>query len=144
MRSFCRFTVFPTLGLALAAALSGCEELGPDARGEIANSATQRIGVQRSCVPYFDVATVRLGEQGTLVFALRDGTAWSSTLTLQDADADQAEQTACTLAQDDQLSFMFATAEDELCAGTTVLIGHRVYKLDRHIKTCEIAVFERI
>jgi hypothetical protein len=128
------------LSPAITAALSGCEELGPDARGEIANSATQRIGVGRSCIPYFDVANVQRGEQGTLIFALRDGTAWRSTLTLKDAGG---EQTACDLHQD-QLSFMFATEADELCAGATVLIGHRVYKLDRHSKNCELGNFERI
>jgi hypothetical protein len=83
---------------------------------------------------------VQLGEQSNLVFALRDGTAWRSTLTLQDADG---EQTACDPHQD-YLSFMFVTGADELCAGSTVLIGHRVYKLDHHIKNCEIGSFERI
>jgi hypothetical protein len=39
---------------------------------------------------------------------------------------------------------MFATEADELCAGATVLIGHRVYKLDRHSKNCELGNFERI
>lgn len=131
------------LSLTIAA---GCEELGPAARGEIQNSATQRIGVQRTCLPFMDVANVQRGNaQGSaeylLEFALRDGTRWVNPLTSPDPAS--APRSACELGQG-RPSLLFDSDPDEICAEDVVLVGVRTHQLARFLGRCRLGEFRRL
>ncbi len=126
--------------------VAGCEELGPDARGEIQNSATQRVGVQRMCLPFLDVANVqRSNVQGNaehlLEFALRDGTRWVNPLTSPDPAS--ASQSACELGQG-RPSLLFDSDPDEICAEDVVLVGVRTHQLARFLGRCRLGEFRRL
>ena len=128
---------------ALAAALSasGCEELGPDARGEVNTTALQRVGVDRECVPLFDVANVQ--GKGDLEFALRDGTRWRNTLSSLNP-ADDTDVSACTFDKH-SYSFLFQTADaGEICASDLVMVGVRAHQLSRYVGQCRLGRFSRI
>lgn len=126
----------------LAFLLSACEELGPDARGEVPTTALQRVGVDRMCVPMFDVANVRSGSDRSLEFALRDGTRWHNTLAEPEGSAD-AVSLRCRLDGPGH-TFLFDTNTDELCAGDLVLVGVRTHQLSRLLGHCRLAGFSRI
>lgn len=130
------------LGLLNAA---GCEELGPDARGEVPNSAVQRVGVERVCLPFLDVANVqgtRAGHgQKTLVFALRDGSRWISRLA--NPAANERAGPGCLIEPGKQ-NLVFDSNKGEICAEDMVLLSVRVHQLHRFSGRCRLGQFDRL
>lgn len=114
---------------AMAGGLSGCDELGPEARGERQVTALQSMARERSCMPYFDIASVRWQESGAVEFLLRDGTRWRN-----------ETQSAC-LHGSKQVKFAFDSADTEVCSGNAMHVLQPQHQVFRHLGTCELGRF---
>lgn len=56
--------------------IAGCDELGPDARGERQVTALQRVERNRQCILLRDMRQIRWGEEGGIEMVLQDGSRW--------------------------------------------------------------------
>jgi hypothetical protein len=136
-----RYITATTLLGACLLATSSCEELGPDARGEVNTTAMQRVGIERSCLPYIDVANVQTQADNTLEFALRDGSRWENRVS-SPSPTENAEA-VCALDRSRQ-TVLFNSGADEICAEELVFVGVRVHQLSRYLGRCRLGTFKRI
>jgi hypothetical protein len=129
------------VGVLCLLVAAGCEELGPDARGEINTTALQRVGTERTCLPFIDVANVQSQGEYTLKFALRDGSHWENQVS--SPSSTEFARSACTLDQSRQ-TFLFDSDADEICADEVVFVGVRIHQLSRYLGRCRLGTFKRI
>ena len=116
----------------LAVLMAACEELGPESRGEISNTAVQSVAERRTCLPLFDVERVRPVDPSTVEFVLRDGTVWRNAL----QQSCQAITSRSVLA--------VGTETDSACAADQLLVLQQLRGLLRHSETCVLGSFDKI
>lgn len=117
-------------GAALVALCAGaCEELGPDARGEISTTALQTVGDDRACVPLDDMTAARPNEDAVLRVLLRDGTEWHNDL-----------RGVCpAIARNHEVAFVTETGD--ACTGDELLLLQRTQGIVRLADTCVLGRF---
>lgn len=113
---------------ALTATATGCEELGPEARGERQTTALQSIARERVCIPYADIQFVRSGESNSIEVLLRDGTRW------------QNKPTDCAVGSDGG-AFAFRSNQEEICEGDQLIALQRRHQVFQHLTDCTLASF---
>jgi hypothetical protein len=118
------------LALANLALVAGCEEIGPEAKGEINTTALQAVGTDRECIPLFDMVQARARAQGRLEVVLRDGTRWSNDL-----------HGSCVALIEDA-TVAFSTDTDAACEADKVQVLDRAPAVWRHVSTCTLGRFE--
>lgn len=111
---------------------AGCEELGPESRGEISNTAVQSIAEARTCLPFFDIDAVKPVSPTTVEFVLRDGTRWHNEL----ARACPSVTAESVLA--------VASETDGACEADQLLVLHKARRVLRHLDTCVLGRFEKL
>lgn len=116
--------------LPMFALAPGCDELGPEAKGEINTTALQAVGTDRECIPLADMVQARVKAQGRLEVVLRDGTRWGNDL-----------QGSC-VALGGEGSVAFSTDTDAACEADKAQILDRAPAVWRHVSTCTLGRFE--
>lgn len=113
----------------LLLSIGACEELGPDARGEIPTTALQTVGDDRACIPLGDMAAAVPLDSAALRVLLRDGTEWRNDL-----------RGPCpTIPAMDEIAFVTETGD--ACAGDQVLLLQRTHTIARLSDTCVLGRF---
>jgi len=126
------FVIGACSALLSASVLTGCEELGDEAKGEVPTTALQSIAEQRVCIPYADIN--RIAAAGNSVdFVLRDGSRWSNRL-----QQNCPQQTGVVTAA-------LPLIGDEVCAGDTLelMVKPEGATLQRYLGNCRLGEFHK-
>lgn len=111
--------------------MSACEELGPEAKGEIATTALQSVGDERACIPLGDMVSAQPMKEGQLRVLLRDGSDWRNDL----------RGTCPGIAAAD--SVVFVTETGDACVSDQIQLLLRSQSIARLAGTCTLGRFTR-